>query len=108
MRQKIILTPTAPYLNQISEDAEHVHVLLDTTTGPFTVTLPSANGTMKRELIFKNIGTYNVVISALSGDYIDNVKQWIVGPTDCLRVWSDLAGTWWVLGFYTTAIVLPI
>jgi hypothetical protein len=98
-RQKIILTPSDKLLSgKINEDAEHVHILIDTTNGPFTITLPDANGTMKRELIFKNIGTtFDAEIVPIVGQYIDFSRSHPLAPLDLVSIWSDLNGTWWLL-----------
>ncbi len=97
-RQKIILTPSdSSLVGKITDDSEHVHILLDTRSGGFTVTLPTATGSMQRELIFKNIGTNNATIVPITGEYIDYSQSHVVGPLDLVSVWSDLVRTWWLL-----------
>jgi len=97
-RQKIILTPSNKALaTLINPDAEHVHILLDSTTAGFTVTLPDATGSMQRELIFKNIGDYDVTIVPITGQYIDKSLTHTLHPLDLISLWSDLVKTWWML-----------
>ena len=96
-RQKIVLTPYDNSLvGKISQDAEHVHVLLDSSLASFTVVLPDATATMKRELIFKNTGINNVTLLAVNGQYLDLDISHVVAPLDLVGLWSDLVKTWWL------------
>lgn len=97
-RQKIILTPTnASLIGKILPETEHCHILLDSSTGPFTVTLLDASATMQRELIFKNIGVSNVTVQALTGQYIDYSTSHALAYLDLVAIWSDGVKTWWML-----------
>ena len=97
-RQKIILTPYDNSLAaKINPACEHCHVLLDTTTGAFTVTLPDAQGTMQRELIFKNIGTKTATIVPQGGQYIDLGQSDTLASMAAQSYWPDLVRTWWKL-----------
>jgi hypothetical protein len=98
-RQKIILTPYDPDLTgKINGEAEHVHVLLDTTVAAFTVALPSVTATMKRELLFKNIGANDATIISQAGQYCDLSTSIIIRPLDLVSLWADLIKTWWIQG----------
>jgi hypothetical protein len=96
-RQKIVLTPyDSALVGKIQPSAEHVHVLLDSTIAPFTVPLPDATASMKRELIFKNIGVNDVTLLPISGQYLDLDISHVVEPLDLVGLWSDLVKTWWL------------
>ena len=96
-RQKIVLTPYDNSLvGKINGDTEHAHILLDSSLAPFTVVLPDATATMKRELIFKNTGINNITLLAVNGQYLDLDVSHIVAPLDLVGVWSDLVKTWWL------------
>jgi hypothetical protein len=98
MRTKVILTLADHTLvGKYSNEHDHVHVILDSTTGPFTVTLPDCRSNIHTEIIFKNIGVNDVAIVPSTGQYIDNklthtIKQW-----DLVTVWPDLLNTWYLL-----------
>jgi hypothetical protein len=98
MRTKIILTPSDKVLvGKYSNEHDHVHVILDSTNGAFSVTLPDCRSNIHTEIIFKNIGVNDVTIVPVNGQYIDNklshtIKQW-----DLVTVWPDLLNTWYLL-----------
>jgi hypothetical protein len=97
-RQKIILTPWDKELSgKLNPEAEHIHILLDSTTAAFSVTLPDAAATMQRELIFKNIGTNTVILVPINGQYIDDAESETIAASYALGLWADLMGTWWKL-----------
>ena len=98
-RQKITLTPNDNALDgKIFAETEHAHILCDTSTGAFTVTLPDAQMTMQRELIIKNIGsTNNLYVVSRAGQFIDAVRTETVTPLGVLSVWPDLVKTWWIV-----------
>ena len=98
-RQKIILTRSDNGLaGKINPSCEHCHVLLDTSAGAFTVTLPDAQGTMQREFIFKNIDpTTAATIIPQNGQYIDNIQTKTVAALASLSLWPDQVRTWWVI-----------
>jgi hypothetical protein len=97
-RQKIVLTPFDNALaGKINGDAEHVHVLLDSTLAPFTVVLPDATATMQREIICKNIGTNDVTIIPIDGQFLDTSTSHVISPLDLVSFWPDLVKTWWML-----------
>jgi hypothetical protein len=84
-------------VGKISPDAEHIHILLDSSKAAFTVTLPDAAASMKRELIFKNIGANTVTIQALTGQYIDESTSHALAHLDLVSLWADQVRTWWML-----------
>jgi hypothetical protein len=97
-RQKIILTPSNNSLDgKILPETEHAHILLDSSSGAFSVTLPDAQATMQLELIFKNIGANTVTIRARSGQYIDYDTSHDLAYLNLVSVWPDLLRTWWKL-----------
>jgi hypothetical protein len=97
-RQKIILYPWDKELvSKINQDAEHIYILTDTSTGAFSITLPDATMTMQRELIVKNIGDYDITIYPLTGQYIDKSISHVLQPLDLVSFWPDLVKTWWML-----------
>jgi hypothetical protein len=97
-RQKIILTPSDNSLaGKISPDSEHVHILLDSKNAGFSVPLPSATGSMQKELIFKNIGSNSVRIQPITGEYIDYSLYHDLAYLDLVDLWPDGEKTWWML-----------
>jgi hypothetical protein len=95
-RQKIVLTPSDSSLSgKINPDCEHCHVLCDTTTAAFTVTLPSVTGTMQRELIFKNIGANSVTLVPITGQYIDTSVSLVLTTLQNQSLYADNVKTWW-------------
>jgi hypothetical protein len=108
-RQKIVLTPYDNTLKgKIQGDAEHVHVLLDSTTAGFTVVLPDATATMQRELIMKNIGTNNVTVIPLTGQFVDKSTSHVISALDLVSFWSDRVKTWWMLDNNSVSGILYI
>jgi hypothetical protein len=96
-RQKIILTPSDNSLiGKINPDAEHVHVLLNSTEA-FYVVLPTVTGSMQRELIFKNIGSKVVRVQPIAGEYIDYSLYHDLAYLDLVDLWPDGEKTWWML-----------
>ena len=95
-RQKIILSASDNSLDgKISSSTEHLYVLLDSTDGAFTVTLPDAQSTMRYELIFKHKkGSAAVTVQSRQGQFIDLGTNHVLNPLDCVGFWPDLVDTW--------------
>ena len=97
-RQKIILTPSdSSLVGKILPKCEHCHILLDSSTGTFSVNIPDARGNMQRELIFKNIGHNSVTLQAMNGQYLDYATTHVLAYLDLVAIWADNEKTWWLL-----------
>lgn len=109
MRTKVILTPYDKILSgKFPADAEHIYVLLDTTSGPFTVHLPDCRNTNQNEFIFKNIGTNKATIAPITGQYIDTSLLHVLNPWDLVSVWSDSVKRWILLDSNSNILPVPL
>jgi hypothetical protein len=100
MRTRVFLNPSNNVLvGKYPNDAEHVHVVCDSTSGEFPVTIPDLYSNEQREFIFYNVyesGLGNNVTLAASGNQIIGIngKTHILAPLDSLSMVSDLKKRW--------------
>lgn len=98
MRTKVTLTPYDKVLTgKYPNDTDTVYVLLDTSTGNFTVDLPDCKCNNQIEFRFKNIGNNTAIVQPATGQYIDNSLYFSISSWDSLTLWSDLAIRWLVM-----------
>lgn len=100
MRTRLFLSPSNNQLvGAYPADAEHIHIVCDTTDAEFTVQLPDANLPEHKELIFYNVPTsgtgHNVHVIPVGGQTLANsAVEHILAPGDTVTFVGDLKNRW--------------
>ncbi len=100
MRTRVFLNPSQNVLvGSYPQDAEHVHVVLDSSASAFSVDLPDLFLPEHKEIIFYNVPSdgagHDVTINAISGQVILNSNtSHVLQPYDVVGFVSDLKSKW--------------
>lgn len=110
MRTRLFLSPSNNTLvGAFPFDAEHIHIVLNSASAPFSVRLPDVKMPEHKEFIFYNIpssGNGNdVTIYPVDGQKI-TVKDTshILSPGDTVTFVADLRNTWLISDINATTV----
>jgi len=84
--QTIKLTPYDNRLNGAYKPEGEVVVLLDTATGPFSVTLPDASDSENTKFTFVVTGSNQAVIVPVTGQFINDLKSVTISKDEIISV----------------------
>jgi hypothetical protein len=102
MRTRVFLNPSNNILvGSYPADAEHIHVILDSSVAPFTVALPDVTQPEHKEFVFYNYpedGVGNTVrVVPVSGQEL-RIREFYhdLAPLDTVGMVADLKNRWLV------------
>lgn len=101
--QTIKLTPYDNRLNGYKPGGEVV-VLLDTTTGPFSVTLPDASDSENTKFTFVVIGSNQAVVVPVTGQFINTLISVTMSKDEIISVTAHQK-KYYIVQKYSTALI---
>jgi hypothetical protein len=100
MRTRIFLNHINTKLGTIPPDAEHVHVICDTSIMAFSIELPDGAANANREIIFYNVpetgSGFAVTVTSRNGRWVigQSASEHVLNPGDTVGFVSDLKKRW--------------
>jgi hypothetical protein len=87
--QILNLTPYSNSLIGKYKKSETVIVLCDTTAGTFEIQLPDLLSAIDVRFLFKNIGTNDLTLKTVTGQYVDSVTSIVLSQWKAIEIVSD-------------------